>query len=141
MRSGRCIAPIEGHLDKILSMSWSSNGYILATAGGDHSIRIHDLRQLRTNVYTIPAHTNLIRRIKFHDTDSILRIPKRTIEPLQHAYRGTILTSCSYDGTLKIWGSEDWKLIKSISCGPEGEKVMDLSMTSGNRKKLNMQQD
>lgn len=55
---------MEGHLKSILSLDFNSNGYQLATASEDNMIKIWDLRQSKC-IYTIPAHNNLISKVKF----------------------------------------------------------------------------
>lgn len=62
---------LEGHLKDILCADFAPNGYMLATAGQDNSVKIWDLRQRRCE-YTIPAHTNIVTKVKF-DSKSLAR--------------------------------------------------------------------
>ncbi len=64
LRTGRCIMFMEGHLKSILSVDFNPNGYHIATASEDNSVKIWDLRQIK-NVYTIPAHKSLVSKVKF----------------------------------------------------------------------------
>ena len=64
LRTGRCVMFMEGHLKSVLGVDFNPNGYHMATGSEDNSIKIWDLRQ-RQCVYTIPAHTNLISKLKF----------------------------------------------------------------------------
>lgn len=68
---------------QVLGISFSPNGYHLATGGEDNTCRIWDLRKKRS-LYTIPAHANLISQIKF--------------EPQE----GYFLVTASYDMTAKV---------------------------------------
>ena len=62
MRTGRSIMALQGHVQGILSMDFSPDGYHLATGSEDHSCRIWDLRK-RGCVYTLPAHKSLIAQV------------------------------------------------------------------------------
>uniref|UniRef100_A0A8C4R5Y9 Pre-mRNA splicing tri-snRNP complex factor PRPF4 n=1 Tax=Eptatretus burgeri TaxID=7764 RepID=A0A8C4R5Y9_EPTBU len=64
LRTGRCIMFMEGHLKEIFSIDFSPNGYHVATGSADNSCKIWDLRS-RTCSYTIPAHHNLLSKVKF----------------------------------------------------------------------------
>jgi U4/U6 small nuclear ribonucleoprotein PRP4 len=55
---------MEGHLKTILSLDFNSNGYQIATGSEDNTCKIWDLRQNKC-VYTIPAHKNLISKVRF----------------------------------------------------------------------------
>ncbi|KAM0981268.1 hypothetical protein ACFX2A_014621 [Malus domestica] len=93
LRNGRSILAFEGHVKKVLALSFSANGYYLATGGEDNTCRIWDLRK-RKSIYTIPAHSNLISQVKF--------------EPQE----GYFLVTASYDLTAKIWSARDLSLSK-----------------------------
>ena len=64
LRSGRCLVLLDGHLQSVLAMEFSPNGYHVATGGNDNAVRLWDLRK-QACVYTVPAHTNLVSHIKF----------------------------------------------------------------------------
>lgn len=49
---------------QVLGVSFSPNGYHLATGSEDNFCRIWDLRK-RKNIYSIPAHKNLISQVKY----------------------------------------------------------------------------
>jgi len=53
-----------GHVNDILSVDWSPNGYQVATGSKDNSIKIWDIRQGKT-LTTIPAHTNLVSQVRY----------------------------------------------------------------------------
>lgn len=64
LRTGRCIMFMEGHLKSILSVDFNPNGYQIATASEDNTVKIWDLRQSKC-IYTIPAHNNLVSKVRF----------------------------------------------------------------------------
>lgn len=49
---------------QVLGVSFSPNGYLVATGGEDNFCRIWDLRK-RQMIYSIPAHKGLISHVKF----------------------------------------------------------------------------
>jgi len=53
-----------GHVNNILSIDWSPNGYQVATGSADNTIKIWDIRQGKT-LKTIPAHTNLVSQVRY----------------------------------------------------------------------------
>lgn len=68
---------------QVLAISFSPNGYHLASGGEDNTCRIWDLRK-KKSLYIIPAHSNLISQVKF--------------EPQE----GYFLATASYDMTAKV---------------------------------------
>lgn len=148
---------LRSHIKPILSLDWSPNGYQLATAGEDNSIRIWDIRT-STCIYQIPAHTNVITSVRYwHSTDAFgstafdswtfdsrnnqefsragmdVDMDLSTQDNFQRRLQldGSFLLSSSYDGSCKLWTDGDFKPIKSLS-GIEG-KVM-CSDISGDAK-------
>jgi U4/U6 small nuclear ribonucleoprotein PRP4 len=113
----------QGHARRVLCSEFSPNGFQLATAGDDGTIKIWDLRRLK-QAASIPAHSNLITQLRFANA----------------ANNGEYLSSSSFDGTGKLWSTRDWKLL-SILRGHEG-KVMGIDVlndgvvTSGYDKTL-----
>lgn len=105
---------LQGHARRVVCSEFSPNGFQLATAGDDGTIKIWDLRRRRASA-SIPAHTNLITQLKFsHSTSS---------------QNGEFLVSSSFDGTGKIWSTRDWKMLTTLQ-GHEG-KVMGIDVLDG----------
>ena len=85
LRTGRTAMVLDGHVEGILSMAFSPNGYALvailslrpmltfyryqiATGASDDTIRIWDMRSLKA-LYTIPAHLNNVSDVRFFHSD------------------------------------------------------------------------
>ncbi|KAG0252373.1 hypothetical protein BG011_007014 [Mortierella polycephala] len=134
LRTGRSALTMEGHVSDILGMDFSPNGYQIATGSADNSIRIWDLRTLRS-IHSIPAHTNLVSDIKFFAGSSANDDPEAHMhvdgEQARPSKQGLYLGSCSFDGTVKIWSADDWKLQKSL-VGHTG-KVTGLDISNDGR--------
>lgn len=68
---------------QILGISFSPNGYHIATGSEDNTCRIWDLRK-RKSMQIIPAHSHLVSQVKY--------------EPQE----GYFLATASYDTTAKV---------------------------------------
>lgn len=55
---------LDGHVKEILAMDFAPNGFQVATGAGDDTVRIWDLRQLKTQ-YIIPAHKSSVSDVRF----------------------------------------------------------------------------
>ncbi|KAI8055031.1 WD40-repeat-containing domain protein [Syncephalis plumigaleata] len=109
LRTGRSVMVLEGHVKEVLGIAWSPNGHQIVTGSGDHSIKVFDVRKLQS-IYTVAAHTSLVSDVKFYHSD----------QPYQSGgHSGLFLASSSYDGTVKLWSSGDWRLQKTL-VGHEG---------------------
>ncbi len=63
-RTGKSALVLAGHAKEILSVDFSPNGYQLATASGDDTVKIWDMRALK-DIYTIPAHRSSVADVRF----------------------------------------------------------------------------
>jgi len=62
----------EGHTDAVTSISFSDNGYYMASGSKDGSVRVWDLRKLRCKE-TIPlAESQAVQAVQFDDSGSYL---------------------------------------------------------------------
>lgn len=70
LRTGRTAMVLDGHVEAIFSITFSPNGYQIATGSGDDTIRIWDMRSLKA-LYTIPAHLSNVSDVRFFRADEI----------------------------------------------------------------------
>lgn len=103
---------MESHLQAIIGIDFSPDGYHIATASEDNTCRIWDLRK-RSVQYAIPAHTNLISDVKFQKDG------------------GDYLITASYDNTAKLWTNRTWQPLKTLS-GHDG-KIMSADLSPDNQ--------
>lgn len=125
MRTGRSSMTLEGHMKDILGLDWSPNGYHLASASADNTVKIWDVRTLR-NLYTISAHQSLVSDVKYSKG-----VPGTNNNSASdpHNIAGLYLTTSGYDGCVKIWSGDDFRLVKSLD-GHDG-KVMGVDVSRG----------
>ncbi|KAG1451913.1 hypothetical protein G6F46_001440 [Rhizopus delemar] len=126
-RTGRSSMTLEGHIKDIVGLDWSPNGYHLASASADNSVKIWDIRTLR-NLYTISAHQSLVSDVKYSKG-----VPgtnnNSPADPNNIA--GLYLTTSGYDGSVRIWSGDDFRLIRSLD-GHDG-KVMGVDISRDNK--------
>lgn len=94
-------------------MNFLPNGYQLATASDDNSVKIWDLRK-KSNVQIIAAHNKLVSDVKFSND-------------------GTFMLTSSYDQTAKLWAAgssivDQCPLIRTCVNGHEN-KITSVSFT------------
>jgi U4/U6 small nuclear ribonucleoprotein PRP4 len=125
----------------------------LATGSGDDTIRLWDLRALKS-VYNIAAHRSNVADVRWFRGDDISRLKPLAREakmegveevghdegtsfpkPAEHErlddelYRsGLYLASAGYDGFVKIWSADDWQLLHTLPT--DGGKVMSVDFSS-----------
>ncbi|RUS13145.1 WD40-repeat-containing domain protein [Jimgerdemannia flammicorona] len=116
---------LEGHVKDILAVDFSPNGYQVASGSADNTIRIWDVRTLRS-VYTIPAHKSLVSDVKFFHQSEGEAAAQGHAQP---SASGLYLVSAGYDGSVRLWSADDWKMLKSLE-GHEG-KVMGVDVAKG----------
>lgn len=106
LRTGRCILKLDGHLKKVTAIDFSPNGYQVATGSEDQKCCVWDLRKHGKCIYTIPAHSNIVSRIKFTE--------------------GSLITS-SYDSTAKIWSAPTWAPLNTLAGHEQKVTCVDMS--------------
>lgn len=73
--------------------------YDIATAATDNTVKVHDVRQLRTAKFTLPcggALAGVVTTVKFC---------------------GGSLMTAAYDGQVKLWDAATFRHRQSLSCG------------------------
>jgi U4/U6 small nuclear ribonucleoprotein PRP4 len=115
--------------------------YQVATGGGDDTIRLWDIRALRS-LTTIPAHRSNVSEVRFlHSSSSLVSLEQAdniasatnsldiSDDQVYERYKsGLYLASAGYDGLVKLWSAEDWQLVRSLTA--DSEKVMSVDLSS-----------
>ncbi|KAJ1978733.1 hypothetical protein H4R34_003096 [Dimargaris verticillata] len=134
LRTGRSIFDLTGHVKEIYQLDFSPNGYHMASGSADNTVRIFDLRAMKC-LTMLAAHKSLVSGLAFYqgplDTD---HGPATTMDidtdeprrPTQLSSAGTYLVSSSYDGTIKVWSADDWRLVTTLP--DHGNKVMSVDI-------------
>eukprot|EP01105_Mastigella_eilhardi_P019835 TRINITY_DN4685_c0_g1_i1.p2 TRINITY_DN4685_c0_g1~~TRINITY_DN4685_c0_g1_i1.p2 ORF type:complete len:185 (+),score=48.16 TRINITY_DN4685_c0_g1_i1:102-656(+) len=114
LRTGMCIAVLEGHVKQAVGLDWSPNGFMFATSSDDNTVRVWDLRKKKT-ITVIPAHSTLISCLKYEKQN------------------GDFLVTGAFDNTCKVWSlrRSQWSLLHTLS-GHEGH-VISLDISHDNR--------
>jgi WD40 repeat protein len=115
-----CVATLGGHTDRVWCCTWSPNGALLATAGGDKTIRIYGCSDNKWSCrFTLTGTHN------------------RTVRSLAFSPCGKYLASASFDATVGIWHFQDgdWECsavlegheneVKSVAWDPTGTSHND----------------
>ena len=77
------IATLEGHTDAVWSLSFSSDGTLLATGSGDNKVKLWDVAT-HTNITTLEGHSDRVQSLAFSPD-------------------GVLLVSGAWDGVVKVW--------------------------------------
>lgn len=108
VRSGEPLHTFSGHVRQVLGVDWHPDGFLLASASEDHTARIWDLR-MRKALYTIPAHQALVSDVKFAP------------------HHGKYLVTSGYDSLAKVWRTDDFTLLASLSGHDSRVTAVDIS--------------
>lgn len=149
LRTGKTVMVLDGHVQGIFALAFSPNGHQIATGAGDDTIRIWDMRSLKS-LYTIPAHRSNVSDIRFFtaaelldvsnangdvemgDTqvpDDIIGSGTKSAGDVADRYRsGLYFASAGYDGLVKLWSADDWQLLRTLTT--DSSKVMSVDLSS-----------
>ena len=96
--TGECLQTLQGHTDRIKSVSISQNNKMVASGSDDTTVKIWDISTGKC-LQTLQEHESLIRSVVFNQ-------------------ESTIVVSGSYDGTIKIWEISTGECLKTLSNKP-----------------------
>lgn len=141
---------LDGHAREILSIDFAPNGFQVATASGDDTVRVWDMRALRS-ISTIPAHRSSVADVRFFraadegaaargsmpDEDKEANVDAKARgengdapaagATLQLPRSGMYLATAGYDGFVRVWSADDFACLRSLS-GDAG-KVMSVDIS------------
>lgn len=146
---------LDGHVQPILSLDFSPNGYQLVTGSADDTIRVWDMRASKA-LCTIPAHTSNVADVRFYmnhemysskpgvevdglpegedgdfnmaDESGDSTPSKPGIDTEEWRLRsGMYLASGGYDGFVKLWSADDWNLLRTFPT--DSGKVMSVDLS------------
>ncbi|RKO95364.1 WD40 repeat-like protein, partial [Caulochytrium protostelioides] len=109
---------LQGHVDTVLCMDWSPNGFHLASGASDHAVRIWDLRKTR--------QASMLTA----DDEAHAASPSSWL--WHHQTNGSVLATCGYDGSLRLSTQNEYKSFKTYRSLENKITGMDLS-PSGTR--------
>lgn len=125
--------------------------YQIATGSGDDTVRIWDLRALKTQ-YIIPAHKSSVADVKFFRSSS--ELPPVGIQGLPLSSRsaqvdgmdvdksndtedkekeeklsrsGMFLVTAGFDCNVRIWSADEWNMVRNLST--DAGKVMSVDVS------------
>lgn len=107
----------------------------IATSSQDNTVRIWDMRTLRS-IFTIPAHRDIVSEVRYYRGP--VDISRQIVDPDTKAHanivipvNGLYLATSSFDGFVKMWSADDYRLVHAIPAH-EG-KVMSLDISADNK--------
>ena len=96
--TGDCLQTLQGHTDRIKSVTISPNNQFIASGSDDTTVKIWDIYTGKC-LQTLQGHEGLIKSVVFNQ-------------------ESTIVVSGSYDGTIKIWDIKTGECLKTLSNKP-----------------------
>jgi WD40 repeat protein len=132
--SGRVIASLEGHQDRINHLNFSPNGQILASAGSENLVKLWSVKE-RNFIDTLSDDSS-VTTVTFVDDQTVVSAnsegqitvwdwknkQKRKVLPAHNESINRLavsqdrktIASASKDGTVKIWNIQNFKLLKTL---------------------------
>jgi WD40 repeat protein len=88
--------PLLGHSSSILTLDFSSNGFILASGSSDFSFRIWDVQTQRSTYRNTTAHKKWVTNVTFSPD-------------------GTLLATADFGGFVYLWETRNWSKVADIN--------------------------
>ena len=101
------IATLEGHTDRVASMSFSPDGKMIASGSWDGTIKLWDV-ETRKHIATLKGHEGGVTSMSFSPD-------------------GKMIASGSWDGTGKLWDIETREHIATLAGHADGVKSVSFS--------------
>ena len=109
--SGQTVATLSGHSSDVRTLAFSPDGYLLATAGSDQTVRLWDV-QTRGCLRVLSGHTDAVRYLCFSPD-------------------GTRLATAANDKSVKIWDVASGRAVSQL---PWVEKIAGVSYTRDGKR-------
>jgi pre-mRNA-processing factor 19 len=125
IKSQKDVAKFEGHAGKVVSVSFSENGYYLAT-GAQNTVKLWDLRKLK-NFHSIELESGQVNSLSWDYSGTYLAVAsddirvfsgkalnhiatlsghKKEVTDVKWGSSAKFLASTSMDRSLKFWGTK-----------------------------------